>query len=134
MSKEIGYFARNYGRDRTELKDFVEKLLPPERIKRTKGLLWIDDEGVAQLEAALNHPEEPAKVDPVVLTVLIRPGAKNPRFEFAQTESGEKIGVLVPSNTKGRYIGRKVQVECVKDNDGVSIYRLRCRRFQNITE
>lgn len=134
MSKEIGYYARNYGRDRNELKAFVEALLPPERIKKTKGLLWIDDEGIPLLEAALNHPEKPAKVEPVILSVLIRPGARNPRFEFAQTAEGEKIGVLIPSNAKGRYIGRKVQVECVVDNDGTKIYRLLCRRFQSITE
>jgi len=132
MSKEIGYFARNYGRDRTELKEFAQKLLPPECLKVTKGLLWVDDKGIALLEAALNRPEEPRSAEPEVITVMFRPGAKNPRYEYAQTEAGEKIGVLIPSRTKGRYLGRLVKVEVFTCNDGIKTYRLLCKSLQNI--
>lgn len=133
MSKEIGYFARNYGRDRAELKAFAEKVLPPEHIKVTKGLLWISDDGIPLLEAALNNPESPAKVEPEVITVFIARGAKNPRFEFGRLPDGTKVGVLIPSRMKDRYINRNMRVEVITNNDGAKIYRLLCHKFQSIT-
>jgi len=135
MSKEIGFYARNTeGYDREKMKAFAESVLPPERIKRTKGLMWIDDEGMVLLEAALKRPAEPREIEPSVITVQIFKGASNPRFEYGLTEAGEKIGVLIPNRQKGRLINRKVQVEVITSNDGEKCYRLQCHALQAITE
>jgi hypothetical protein len=135
MSKEISFFTKKYQRDRQDVKALVERLLPPERIKKTKGLIWVDDEAIAVIEQELEQTKatEQAPVpQPETEIVLIRPGAKNPRFEYAQTMTGEKIGVLIPSRAKGRYVGRRVVVEVVKHSDGVATYRLQCPTFQNL--
>lgn len=139
MSKEIGFYCRKDGSKeektaaRESMKAFAEKVLPPERIKRTKGLMWIDDEGMVLLEAALKRPDEPREIEANVITVIILEGAKNPRFEFAWTEAREKIGVLIPSGRKGRLVGRKVQVEVITSNDGEKSYRLLCPSFQKLS-
>ena len=139
MSKEIGFYSRTHGKtgdkakDREEMKAFAEKVLAPERIRRTKGLMWIDDEGMAQLEAALKMPDEPKTIDPDVIEVLIRSGAKNPRYEFGFTDSAEKIGVMIPNGMKGKLNNRKVKVEVVTFNDSEKQYRLQCPQFQSLS-
>jgi hypothetical protein len=139
MSKEIGFYSRMHGKtgdktaDREAMKAFAEKVLAPERIKRTKGLMWIDDEGMVQLEAALKRPDEPREIEPNVVTALIIAGAKNPRFEFGWTEAREKIGIMIPSGRKGKLVGRKVQVEVITANDGEKSYRLLCPSFQKLS-
>ena len=135
MSKEIGFYARNTeGYDREKMKAFAESVLAPERIKRTKGLMWIDDEGMALLEAALKRPEEPREIEPQLVTVLLVRGASNPRFEYGMTDEGEKVGVLIPNRQKGKLLGKRVQVEVITSNDAEKSYRLQCHKFQTITE
>lgn len=111
----------------------------------TKTEHGIQEEGQGRQEEGLLKPAAPqaeaekplpaplpSLEQPDVITALFLPGAKNPRFEYARTEQGEKIGVLVPSRSKGKYYGKKMKVEVFTDSDGTKNYRLLCAAFQKI--
>ena len=113
--------AKEFGKTREEVVELAKEKLSTSMYKPFGPDIWIDPEGVAVVEKALEDPEPVAKhLRGFVLRI-----APNPRFAYCKLEETEEVVPVLIPRKMGRILKRKrITIEAIEDADGITYRRV----------
>ena len=78
---------------------------------------WVSEEGQEILDEAFDVPE----LVPKFLHGVVKHAAPNPHYVYAYIkEIGKKVPVVISKHFKDRLVGKRIDIEAIQDNKGVS--------------